>query len=134
MTPVSWLTRIADRFEKQGHGTIVAIGSVAGDRGRQSNYVYGTSKGGLGIFLEGLRNRLHDRGVQVLTVKPGFVDTPMTGHVKKSPLFASAGRVARGIHSAILNRRNVVYLPGFWRVVMTGIRAVPESIFKRLKL
>lgn len=134
MTPISWITQVARRFEGQGHGTIVAIGSVAGDRGRQSNYVYGSAKGGLGLFLQGLRNRLHEKGVSVITVKPGFVDTPMTGHVKKNPLFAGPRRIARGIHGAIRRRKDVVYLPGFWRLIMSAIRAVPETVFKRLKL
>jgi short-subunit dehydrogenase len=132
--PVSLLTAVARRFEAAGSGTIVGISSVAGDRGRQSHYVYGASKGALSLFLQGLRNRLHPRGVQVLTVKPGFVDTPMTAHLKKGLLFASPETIARGIHRAIVRRKDVVYLPWYWRVIMGLITHVPERVFKRLRL
>jgi short-subunit dehydrogenase len=110
------------------------ITSVAGDRGRQSNYVYGAAKGGLDRFLQGLRNRLHPAGVAVVTLKPGFVDTPMTAGVAKSPLFASSRRVGRAIHRAIEARRNVVYIPWFWRPIMFLITSMPEAVFKRLRL
>jgi short-subunit dehydrogenase len=132
--PLSLLTRIANRFEAQGKGLIAVISSVAGDRGRQSNYVYGTAKGALSIFVSGLRNRLYPSGVQVVTIKPGFVDTPMTAHVKKGPLFASPERVARGIVRAMNRKKDVVYLPGFWWMIMAIIRSIPERVFKRLKL
>ena len=116
-------------------GTIAAIGSVAGDRGRQSNYVYGAAKGMLALFLQGLRNRLAGRGIQVLTIKPGFVDTPMTaGFERKGLLWASPDRVAAGIVRAIERRRDVVYLPWFWRPIMLVIQHVPERVFKRLSL
>ena len=121
------------RFETQGHGSIVGITSVAGDRGRQSNYVYGASKGGFSLFLQGLRNRLHPKGVHVLTVKPGFVDTPMTSHMAKGLLFAQPSTVARGIHRAIVRKKDVVYLPWFWRFILLVFVHIPESIFKRLK-
>jgi len=125
---------LATRFEAQGHGTLAAIGSVAGDRGRQSNYVYGAAKGMLDLFLQGLRNRLAKKGVQVLTIKPGFVDTPMTASFKKGALWAQPADIARGILRAIEQRRDVVYLPGFWRLIMAIIRHIPERIFKRLSL
>lgn len=131
---IALLTRIADTFEHARRGTIAVITSVAGDRGRQSNYVYGAAKGGLGIFLGGLRNRLTAHGVQVVTIKPGFVDTPMTAHLKKGPLFASADKVGAGIVHAIERGRDEVYLPWFWCPIMAVIRAIPECIFKRLKL
>lgn len=131
---VSFLTRIASRFEAQGSGTIVGISSVAGDRARQSNYVYGTAKGALSLFLQGLRNRLHPAGVRVVTVKPGFVDTPMTAHLPQGPLFAKPATIARGIHRAIRGGGDVVYLPWFWRFIMLVIRVIPEPLFKRLKL
>lgn len=131
---VALLTRIVPVFERAGRGTIAVICSVAGDRGRQSNYIYGAAKGGLAVFLEGLRNRLASRGVHVLTIKPGFVDTPMTAHLRKGPLFASAEEVGRGIVQAVERCRDVVYLPWFWRPIMAMIRAVPEGIFKYLKL
>lgn len=121
-------------FDAQGSGTLAVIGSVAGDRGRQSNYIYGTAKGAVALFLQGLRNRLSRRGVQVLTIKPGFVDTPMTASFKKGALWAKPEQIARGIVSAIDHGRDVVYLPGFWRPIMWIIRSIPERIFKRLSL
>ena len=130
---VSLLTPLADHLEKRRAGFICVVSSVAGDRGRQSNYVYGAAKGGLSVYLQGLRNRLHPAGVRVVTVKPGFVDTRMTfGRARF--LVASPDRVGKGIVRAIDRGADVVYLPGFWRPVMLAIRAVPERIFKRLKL
>jgi decaprenylphospho-beta-D-erythro-pentofuranosid-2-ulose 2-reductase len=134
LSAASLLTPLANRFEAQKAGTLVVISSVAGDRGRQSNYIYGASKGALSVFLQGLRNRLARSGVAVVTVKPGFVDTPMTADMKKNALFASPEKVARGILRAADKRRNEVYLPGFWRLFMFIIRSIPEGIFKRLKL
>ncbi len=128
------LMRLANTLEQRGHGTLAVISSVAGDRGRQSNYVYGAAKGGLSIFLQGLRNRLAGKGVQVLTIKPGFVDTPMTAEFKKGPLWASARKVAADIVRAIDRRRDVAYVPWFWQGIMLVIKAIPERIFKRLKL
>ena len=128
------LTLIANKFEAQRRGTIAVIGSVAGDRGRQSNYVYGAAKGGLAVFLQGLRNRLHHAGVSVVTLKPGFVDTPMTAAVPKNLLFSSARRAGRSIHRAIEGRRDVAYIPWFWRPIMALITSLPESLFKRLRL
>ncbi len=125
----------ANRFEARRAGTIAVISSVAGDRGRKSNYVYGASKGMVSLFLQGLRNRLAGAGVQVLTIKPGFVDTPMTADIKKGgPLWAKPEAVGRGIVDAIDARKDVVYLPGFWRLIMLVIRLIPERIFKRLSL
>lgn len=134
LSAASLLTHLANRFEAQKHGAIAVISSVAGDRGRQSNYVYGAAKAGLTAFTDGVRNRLFAAGVTVVTVKPGFVDTPMTAHVKKGPLFAKPDVVARGIYQAMTGGKNVVYLPGFWRLIMAIVKSVPESIFKRLKL
>jgi len=128
------LTLLANRFEAQRHGTLAVIGSVAGDRGRQSNYVYGTAKGALAIFLQGLRNRLHPAGVRVLTVKPGFVDTPMTASFKKGPLWAAPEAVAAAIVAAVERGRDVIYTPWFWWGIMTLIKLVPERVFKKLKL
>ena len=128
------LTLLANRFEAQRGGVIAVITSVAGDRGRQSNYVYGAAKGGLTVFLQGLRNRLHHRGVSVVTLKPGLVDTPMTAEVPKNPLFSTARRAGRAIHSAIEGRRDVAYIPWFWRPIMALVTSLPESVFKRLRL
>jgi decaprenylphospho-beta-D-erythro-pentofuranosid-2-ulose 2-reductase len=128
------LMQLAQRFEQQGHGTLAVISSVAGDRGRQSNYVYGAAKGMLSIFLQGLRNRLQPHGVQVLTIKPGFVDTPMTAEFRKGLLWAQPETIARGIQKAINRGADVVYLPWFWRYIMWVIRSIPEVIFKRMRL
>lgn len=134
LSVVSLLTVLANRLEAQKAGTIAVISSVAGDRGRSSNYIYGTAKGAVSLFLQGLRGRLHPSGVRVVTIKPGFVNTPMTAGVKKNALFASPEGVAKGIVSAIDRGREVVYLPSFWRGIMFVIRAIPEPLFKRLKL
>lgn len=134
LSVIALLTRLANHFERQGHGSIAVISSVAGDRGRQSNYVYGTSKGALSLFLQGLRNRLNRSGVQVLTIKPGFVDTPMTTAFTKGPLWATPEKVADDILYALDKRRDVLYTPGFWRPIMLIIRCLPEALFKRLSL
>lgn len=134
VSTLSLCTLLGNAFEAQGRGSLAVISSVAGERGRQSNYVYGTAKAAVSTFLQGLRNRLSPKGVHVLTIKPGFVDTPMTAAIKKGPLFASADTVAKGIVAAIDKKKDVVYLPGFWALIMAIIRAIPEPIFKKLKL
>jgi decaprenylphospho-beta-D-erythro-pentofuranosid-2-ulose 2-reductase len=134
MSVISLLTHLANSFEAQQHGSIVVVSSVAGDRGRQSNYVYGTAKGGLSIFLQGLRQRLHKYGVHVLTVKPGFVDTPMTAEFKKGLLWAKPEAIAQHICAGVEKRRDVVYAPWFWWGVMGVIKMIPEGTFKKLKL
>ena len=128
------LTLLANFFERQRRGCIAVITSVAGDRGRRSNYVYGATKGGLHIFVQGLRSRLAPAGVSVVEIKPGLVDTPMTAHLPRHRLFASARWVGRGTHDAIVRGRDIVYLPWFWRLVMLGVRLLPERVFKRLRL
>lgn len=130
---VTLLTRLGNLFESQGAGTIVVISSVAGDRGRPSNYVYGAAKGAVSVFAQGLRARLARAGVHVVTVKPGLVDTPMTAHLPKHALFASPARVAERIHRAVTRQASVVYAPGFWRPVMAGVKSLPEIVAKRLK-
>lgn len=134
LSVLSLITVWANFFEEQKSGILAVIGSVAGDRGRKSNYFYGTAKGAVAIFLQGVRNRLHEAGVTVLTIKPGFVDTPMTADFKKGLLFAQPETVALGIVRAIEKKRDVVYLPWFWRVIMYIIRLIPEFIFKRLSI
>lgn len=131
---VSILNRCAEHFAQKGRGNIIAISSVAGDRGRQSNYIYGSAKGGLTIYLEGLRNAMFHRGVHVLTVKPGFVDTAMTYGMPGLFLVASPSYVASRILRALDKKRNELYVPWFWRWIMLIIRHVPEPIFKRLKM
>ena len=134
LSVISLLTLLANTMEQQGSGCIAVISSVAGDRGRQSNYVYGTAKGALSIFLQGLRNRLDKKGVHVLTIKPGFVDTPMTVEFKKGLLWVSPEVIAKGIESAISKKKDVVYLPFFWRYIMLIIKSIPEKTFKRMSL
>ncbi|MCP4696193.1 MAG: SDR family oxidoreductase [Gammaproteobacteria bacterium] len=134
LSVVSFLTWLANYFEARKQGSIVVLSSVAGDRGRQSNYIYGAAKGGLSIFLQGLRNRLHKAGVQVLTVKPGFTDTPMTAAMPKNFLFVSPARVAKDIEQAIAKRKKVLYTPWFWQWIMLIIKLIPERIFVNLKL
>lgn len=131
---IALLTLLANLFERQGHGTLAVISSVAGDRGRPSNYVYGSAKAAVSSFLEGLRARLSKRGVHVLTIKPGMVDTPMTAHMKKGPLFSSPERVGKDIYAAMLAGRDVIYSPWYWRWVMLVIRLIPTRVFKRLSL
>lgn len=125
---------IAPKLETQGSGTLAVISSVAGDRGRASNYLYGSAKAAVTAYLSGLRQRLHAHGVNVLTIKPGFVDTPMTAAFDKGALWAKPEQIAHGIVRAIEKRRAVVYLPWFWRPIMSVIRAIPETVFRRIKL
>lgn len=134
LSAVSLLTLLGNYFATRRGGQLAVLSSVAGDRGRQSNYVYGAAKGGLSVFLQGLRNRLYPLGVQVLTVKPGFVDTPMTADYPKNPLFVSPDKIATDILKALDKRRHELYTPWFWRWIMLLIRLIPESLFVRLKL
>ncbi|MGZ5046518.1 MAG: SDR family oxidoreductase [Usitatibacter sp.] len=133
-SPASLASELANRFEARGAGTIVAISSVAGDRGRASNYVYGTAKAALSTFLEGLHARLHAKGVRVVTVKPGFVDTPMTAGFTKGALWATPDQVAAGIVKAMDRGTREAYLPWFWGPIMFVIRHLPARIFLRLKI
>lgn len=134
LSVVALLTPLANRLERQRHGTLAVISSVAGDRGRASNYVYGSSKALVSAFLSGLRQRLHGAGVAVVTVKPGFVDTPMTAAFPKGLLWAQPGAVGAGIVRAIDRRQAVAYLPWFWRPIMMLVRLVPERWFRTLPL
>ena len=131
---IALVTLLANYFEAQKRGTIAVISSVAGDRGRQSNYVYGAAKGAVTVFLQGLRNRLAKKGVSIVTIKPGMVDTPMTAHMRKGLLFADAKKVGQGIYDAMLKHREVAYVPGYWRYVMWIIKSIPEPVFKKLNI
>jgi hypothetical protein len=133
---IGLLTPLANYFEKQGSGCIAVITSVAGDRGRQSNYVYGAAKSLVTTFCQGLRNRLAKANVQVLTIKPGFTDSPMTAHIPKVGAipWAKPEDIADGILQAITKKKDVVYLPRFWQLIMLVIQHIPEVIFKKLSL
>lgn len=132
---MSILEVAARDFEARKAGFIAAISSVAGDRGRQSNYFYGCAKAGLTTYLQGLRNRLHPAGVPVTTLKPGFMDTPMTaGMDLPKPLLTAPEDAAAKMYHAIVRKKNVAYIPGYWWGIMTIICSIPETVFKRLKL
>lgn len=131
---ISLSLHLARRLSQQGSGVLAVIGSVAGDRGRKSNYCYGAAKSAVESFLSGLRAEMLNSNVHVLMVKPGFVDTPMTREFKKGFLWRSADSVAGDIDAAIRKRKSVVYTPWFWRLVMLVIKCLPEVIFKRLSL
>jgi len=131
---VSILHRLAPVLEARQAGAVIGFGSVAGDRGRLKNYVYGAAKSGLHTYLAGLRNRLGRAGVHVMTVKPGFVDTAMTWGLPGLFLVASPEDVARRCLDEVARKRDTIYVPRFWRGIMTIIRAVPERIFKKLRL
>jgi short-subunit dehydrogenase len=131
---VSILNLVANYFEQRREGFVCALSSVAGDRGRQSNYIYGSTKAALDAYLEGLRVRLAKARVPVLTVKPGFVDTRMTWGLKGMFLVASPKRVAHDVCRAIRKRKNVIYTPWFWGGIMLIIRNIPRFLFKRMKM
>jgi short-subunit dehydrogenase len=129
------LTLFAEILEQRRSGCIAAITSVAGDRGRKSNYVYGAAKGALSLFLQGMRGRLQAANVRVLTIKPGPVQSPMTVGIPRSPAFAQAGAVAQDIcHALEHSSVNILYTPWYWRYVMTAVKLIPEAVFKRLSL
>jgi len=132
--PVSLLTWLGNYCAQRHAGTIAVLSSVAGDRGRKSNYVYGSSKAGLTAFVDGLRNRIDREGVRVTTIKPGPVKTAMTEGMKGSERFADVNKVAASIVKSIDHGEDVVYVPGQWRLIMAIIRAIPERIFKKLNL
>lgn len=131
---VGVLTGLAQMLAARGAGFIIGISSVAGDRGRQSNFVYGSAKGAFALWLQGMRNRLWHTGVRVITVKPGFVDTEMTFGLPGLFLVADPARVGAVIVRALDRRSDVIYVPAFWRYIMFIIRAIPEFVFKRMRL
>jgi decaprenylphospho-beta-D-erythro-pentofuranosid-2-ulose 2-reductase len=132
---VSILNVAAQYFEAQGQGTLVGISSVAGERGRQSNFIYGSAKAGFTAYLSGLRNRLFRNHVHVVTVKPGFVYTRMTENLPlPKPLTAKPEEVAEAVYRAVRYKKNTVYTRWFWRWIMMAIRTLPEPVFKKMKL
>jgi len=134
LSTISLLTLIANLFEAKQAGTIAVISSVAGDRGRASNYVYGSAKAMVTAFTSGLQQRLHKANVGVVTIKPGFVDTPMTAKFKKGLFWAKPQTVAENIVKAIDTKKNEVYVPTFWWLVMVLIKAIPCNLFRKIKL
>jgi decaprenylphospho-beta-D-erythro-pentofuranosid-2-ulose 2-reductase len=133
--PALILGLFANRFETAGRGTIIGVSSVAGDRGRATNYVYGSAKAGFTAFLSGLRNRLAKKGVKVVTVLPGFVATRMTAEMKlPRALTTSPQHVAEAVAQAVQKNRDVIYVAPIWRLIMFVIRHLPETIFKRLRI
>ena len=135
LSPAIWSLAAARIFEDRRGGSLVVVGSVAGDRGRQSNYIYGAAKGGLAIFIQGIAHRLDRVGARAVIIKPGFIATRMTQHLNpKGPLWASPETVARIIRGAADRGGPIIYAPGFWRLIMLIIRLVPAWLFHRTKL
>ncbi len=133
--PASILSALANHYEQKGSGALVGISSVAGDRGRSSNYLYGSSKSGLTAFLSGLRNRLHGKGIRVITVLPGFVNTKMTSHLNlPSLLTAEPDHVGEAIYTSVVKGYDIIYVKPIWRYIMLLIRAIPERFFKKLNI
>ena len=133
----AWCLEAANVLEQQGHGKLIVIGSVAGDRGRASNYVYGAAKSGLAVLVQGIAHRLAKSGAGAVLIKPGFVDTPMTAHIaRKGLLWATPGAIGKTI-ARVAERQSpppIIYAPGFWRFIMAVIRATPSPIFHKTKL
>ena len=130
---ISLLTRLTPYLKEQGRGMLAVVTSVAGDRGRQPNFVYGAAKALVSTYLQGLRGKLLPYGVDVLDIRPGLVDSPMTQQFDKGLLWSSPELVARQIEKAIRRKRHTVYVPGYWRLIMAVVRSIPEAVFKRLK-
>jgi decaprenylphospho-beta-D-erythro-pentofuranosid-2-ulose 2-reductase len=131
---IALLTLLSNELERHGSGVLAVISSPAGERGRASNYVYGAAKAAVTVFASGLRHRLYARGVRVVTIVPGFVDTPMTAGVPKGGLWATTTRTAADIEHAMQDGRGVLYTPWFWRWIMAIVRALPEGVFVRTDL
>lgn len=131
---IAWLNEAALRFGRERQGTIVAVSSVAGDRGRKGNPAYCASKAGLNAYMEAIRNRVARSGVAVVTVKPGPVETPMTQALGRRPMMVSVDVAARGILRAAARRRGEAYVPGKWRMVMWVLRHIPSPLFRRMNV
>ena len=133
LSTLSMLSLLGERFIEQGKGTLAVVTSVAGDRGRQPNYVYGAAKAMVSTYLQGLRGRVFPHGVHVLDIKPGLVDSPMTSQFEKGPLWSQPEVIAQAIVRAVKYKRHTIYAPGYWRIIMMVVNSIPEFIFKRLK-
>lgn len=134
LSTIRLLCLLAPGLRSQGSGTLAVITSVAGDRGRGSNYIYGSAKALVSTYLQGLRAELHPDGVHVMDIRPGFVDTPMTIQFRKGILWTTPDKVARQIERGISRHRDILYTPWFWRLIMWVIRLIPEPVFKRTGL
>jgi short-subunit dehydrogenase len=130
---ISLVTELAPRFIEQQQGSIAVITSVAGDRGRQPNFVYGAAKSLVSTYLQGLRGKLLEHNVNIIDIRPGLVDSPMTAQFPKGPLWSSPELVAQKIVNSIRRGSHTVYVPGYWRIIMLVVNIIPEFIFKRLK-
>jgi decaprenylphospho-beta-D-erythro-pentofuranosid-2-ulose 2-reductase len=133
LSTISLLTLIANEFESRQSGTIAVISSVAGDRGRASNYVYGSAKAMVTAFTSGLRQRLYTSNVAVITIKPGFVDSPMTASIKKGILWTSPSNTAQSIVHAIRKKRTEIYYPHYWWAILKIVKIVPNNLFQRIR-
>jgi short-subunit dehydrogenase len=129
-----YVLRFAEVMRHERRGVILVLGSVAGDFGRAKNFVYGAAKGGLEVFCEGARRRFRADGVRVIVIKPGLVDTPMTAHLSKHAMFASASEVGRRVYGAASKANGPVYAPAWWRLVMTLLRAMPRRVLDRINI
>lgn len=130
---ISLITCLLPVLKAQRHGILAVVTSVAGDRGRQPNYLYGAAKSMVSTYLQGLRGRLLEYNVHVMDIRPGLVDSPMTAQFEKGPLWSTPELVAGKIVKAVHQRRHTVYVPGYWRLIMAAVRAIPDALFKRLK-
>lgn len=133
LSVISLLNFVVKPMQERRDGCIAVVTSVAGDRGRQSNFIYGAAKAMVSTYLQGLRGRLFPHNVTVVDIKPGFVDSPMTAHLPKGALWAQPEQIAQHIVNGIEKKRGTIYAPGFWRLIMFVVCSVPEVIFKRLK-
>ncbi|MDT8428747.1 MAG: SDR family oxidoreductase [Pseudomonadales bacterium] len=134
LSTISLLSQLAPMMKARHSGCLAVITSVAGERGRASNYVYGAAKGMVSLYLQGLRASLSAEGVTVLDIRPGFIDTPMTRSFRKGLLWSTPEKIAPLIIKGIERKRNIIYTPAYWRYIMWLIRAIPEALFKRLSL
>jgi short-subunit dehydrogenase len=134
LSVISLLTQLIPPFKEQGRGILAVVTSVAGDRGRQPNFIYGAAKSLVSTYLQGLRGKLQPHGVHVTDIRPGLVDSPMTAQFEKGLLWSTPELVAANIEKAIDGNRHTVYVPGYWRMIMAIVCSIPEVVFKRLKL
>ncbi|MBS25146.1 MAG: short-chain dehydrogenase [Gammaproteobacteria bacterium] len=133
LSVISLCTEISKLLKEKKSGTIAVITSVAGDRGRQSNFIYGASKSMVSTYLQGLRGKLLPHDVHILDIRPGLVDSPMTAGLEKGVLWSSPESIATKIVNSIDKKKHTVYVPGYWRIIMATVRSIPEVLFKRMK-